>query len=205
MSKTAAKENFTLADAEGAFIEVVGAEALRSEFERIFFDKHLSPDQILGLWESNEEARPAIERLFGAEALEAAAERLQTAQAVGKAGDTAAQARQTADVQPKANGSSMPSGATAIPARARRRATTPPSVADGEFLLKIDPTWGDQKVFRHYRAALTAIHNSGQAPEIARFRAANTVVETRLRMKLPHRMTEIDAIYDLALSPEWRA
>jgi hypothetical protein len=70
--------------------------------------------------------------------------------------------------------------------------------------LKIDPTWGDQKVFRHYRAALIAIHNdhSGRAPEIARFRAANTVVETRLRMKLPHRLTEIEAIYDLARLPE---
>jgi hypothetical protein len=90
LSETPAKENFKLAGAEGAFTEVVGAEALRSEFERIFFDKHLSRDQILGLWESNEEARLAIERLFGAEALEAAAERLQTAQAVGEAGDTSA-------------------------------------------------------------------------------------------------------------------
>ena len=64
---------------------MVGAEALRSEFERIFFDKHLSRDQILGLWESNEEARLAIERLFGAEALEAAAERLQSFADVARA------------------------------------------------------------------------------------------------------------------------
>jgi len=52
MLEPAQDESFTLADAEGGFIEVTGAEALRSEFERIFFDKHLAPGQILGLWES---------------------------------------------------------------------------------------------------------------------------------------------------------
>jgi hypothetical protein len=71
------EESFTLADAEGGFIEVTGAEALRSKFERVFFDKHLSPDQILRLWESNEKARAAIEQLFGIETLNAVAERLE--------------------------------------------------------------------------------------------------------------------------------
>jgi hypothetical protein len=202
--ETAAQESFALADAEGGFIEVTGAEALRSEFERIFFDGLLSRDQILGLWESNEEARLAIERLFGAEALEAAAERQRSAHAAEDAGDKA-QPRQSPELHPKSNGSSPPSGAMPPPARAGRRATKHPSGA-AELLLKIDPAWGDQKVFRHYRAALFAIRNSrsGQAPEIERFRDANTVVETRLRMKLPERITEIDAIYDLALLPDGR-
>jgi hypothetical protein len=191
-SDTAAKERFTLVDAEGAFIEVIGAEALRSEFERVFFNKHLSPDQVLGLWESNEEARLAIERLFGAEVLGAAAERLQSAQT----GDTGAQTPQGAGGELKSNGLSLPSGATPTSAPAGRRAGKHPSVADAELLLEIDPTWGDEKVFRYYRAALITLQNkhSAQAPEIARFRNANTAVETRLRMKLPHRMPEIDAI-----------
>jgi hypothetical protein len=42
-------KSFTLADGEGSFIEVFAAEALRSEFERPFSDKHLSPDQILAI------------------------------------------------------------------------------------------------------------------------------------------------------------
>ena len=70
--------------------------------------------------------------------------------------------------------------------------------------MTIDPGWGDQKVLRHYRAALIAVHNrtSGNASEIARFREANAAVETRLRQKLAERVVEIDAIYDLALRPE---
>jgi hypothetical protein len=70
--------------------------------------------------------------------------------------------------------------------------------------LTIDPGWGDQKVLRHYRAALIAVHNrtSGKASEIARFRAAHAPIEARLRQKLPERMVEIDAIYDLALRSE---
>jgi hypothetical protein len=70
--------------------------------------------------------------------------------------------------------------------------------------LRIDPGWGDQKVSRHYRAGLIAVHNqnSGQESEIARFRNVNAAVETRLRGKLPQRMAAIDAIFDLALRPD---
>jgi hypothetical protein len=95
-------------------------------------------------------------------------------------------------------------GAGPPPARAERLATKHAPVAEAGLLLKIDPTWGDQKVFRYYRAALITLQNkhSAQAPEIAHFRNANTAVETGLRMKLPHRMPEIDAIYDLALLPD---
>src|SRR6266851_2317575 len=74
------EESFTLANAEGEFVEVVGGAVLRAEWERIFAAKHLSPDQIRALWEANDAARAAIERLFGAEALEIAAERLRAAE-----------------------------------------------------------------------------------------------------------------------------
>src|SRR5579859_6922924 len=63
-----AEEHYILIDADGAFIEVVGADALRAGFEQILFDKHLSPDQIVGVWESNEAARSTIERSFGPQA-----------------------------------------------------------------------------------------------------------------------------------------
>jgi hypothetical protein len=59
------EESFTLANAEGEFVEVVGGAALRAEWERIFAAQHLSPDQIRALWEANEVARAAIARLLG--------------------------------------------------------------------------------------------------------------------------------------------
>ena len=67
----------------------------------------------------------------------------------------------------------------------------------------IDPTWGDRKVFRHYRASLTAFRTNGspKPTEVVRFRAANSGTETRLRGKLPQLMREIDALYDGG--PEW--
>ena len=59
-------------------------------------------------------------------------------------------------------------------------------------------------MFRHYRAALIAVHNqnSGKASEIVRFREANAAVEARLRGKLPQWMTEIDAIFERGLRSE---
>jgi hypothetical protein len=69
-------ETYTLVDADGAFIEVAGSEALRDRFAEICCDKHLSPDQVAGVWESNEPARQAIERLFGPGALGLAAAHL---------------------------------------------------------------------------------------------------------------------------------
>jgi hypothetical protein len=64
-----AGETYYLVDADGAVIEVAGPDALRARFEEIVCDKHLSPDQVVGVWESNEPARQTIARLFGAEAL----------------------------------------------------------------------------------------------------------------------------------------
>jgi hypothetical protein len=63
--------------------------------------------------------------------------------------------------------------------------------------LQIDPTWGIQKIFQHYRAALSAL-DAGPArgrSQIATFRQVNIDVERRLRDKLSGRMRQIDAIY----------
>jgi len=79
-----AEERYTLVDADGACIEILGLDGLRAEFERVFFDKHLSPDQIAGVRESNEAARQTIERLFGPEVLAEAEEYLKFAQGVTK-------------------------------------------------------------------------------------------------------------------------
>jgi hypothetical protein len=188
------EESFTLVDAEGGFIEVTGAEALCSEFERIFFDKHLSPDQILGLWESNEPARAAIERLFGIEALNAAAERLAATQA-GCAHPTKVEA-----AEPQHEAAAKPPGTTAdsaMPARSGRRRRRHVPAIDSNLLVTIDPGWGDQRVFRYYRACLATFQNNGadEGRDIARFRAANSAIETRLRQKLPGLMQQIDAFY----------
>src|SRR5580700_5429666 len=189
-----AKDSFTLADAEGRFIKVTGT-TLRSEFERLFFDKHLSPDQVLGLWESNEAARAAIERRFGAEALNAAAERLAAVQAE-RGHPTAVEA-----AEPQQEAIAQPAGTTAdsaMPARSgrRRRRRHAPAI-DDDLLVTIDPGWGDQRVFRYYRACLATFQNNGagEPPDIARFRAANSAIETRLRQKLPGVMQQIDAFY----------
>jgi hypothetical protein len=188
-----AKDSFTLADAEGRFIKVTGT-TLRSEFERLFFDKHLSPDQIRGLWESNEAARAAIERLFGAEALNAAAERVAAVQAE-HGHPTAVGA---AESQHEA--AAKPAGTTAdsvMPARSGRRRRRHAPAIDPNLLVTIDPGWGDQRVFRYYRACLATFQDNGagEPPDIARFRAANSAIATRLRLKLPGLMQQIDAFY----------
>jgi hypothetical protein len=73
------QETFTLIDADGAFIEVVGPSALQNTFGDMFFNEQLSMDQITGLWESNEMARAAIARLLGPDALTLANARFQSA------------------------------------------------------------------------------------------------------------------------------
>ena len=64
-------------------------------------------------------------------------------------------------------------------------------------MLEINPSWGVQKIFQHYRAGLTALCDGRTCskPAIAEFREANIGVEQRLRSKLPSRMGPIDAIY----------
>jgi hypothetical protein len=68
------------------------------------------------------------------------------------------------------------------------------------LVLDINPTWGIQKVFQQYRAALNALgkNTMRDKPMVARFREANIGVEHRLRAQLPDRMKQIDAIYQRA-------
>jgi hypothetical protein len=163
------------------------AGALRAGFEQMVFDKHLSPDQIAGVWESNVPARRAIERLLGPEALTQAQEYLQSA----------------GGVRQRPNGANPPEPVAptlhTVASRQRPRQGSP-SGPDRTLALEINPTWGIQKIFQHYRAALTAL-DEGPArgkPAIARFRKANIDVEQRLRAKLPSRMRLIDTMYQRA-------
>ena len=72
-----------------------------------------------------------------------------------------------------------------------------PVNADQSLVIEINPTWGIQRIFQHYRAALTAITERGKqdAARVSQFRQANGSLEQRLRAKLPSRMREIDATY----------
>jgi hypothetical protein len=225
-------ESFTLVDAEGEFIEVVGAVAVRSAFERAFLDHRLSLDRIVKLWEANKPAREAIERLFGADALREVAERVRAVEAAREARvtqgirstehsgerpvqDPAAAAQgisataesparpgnksvppdaQSADEPPEPNGAGSATHSEPMPGSSPRRRARKRVDPNADLVLTIDRGWGDQKVFRYYRAALTAVHHRepGDTSEIARFREANAELETPLRAKLPAPMAEID-------------
>ena len=76
--------------------------------------------------------------------------------------------------------------------------------ADQSLVMAINPTWGIQKIFQHYRAALNALYDGPNRDQltIAKFRQANIGVEQRLQSKLPSRMGPIDAIYhSIGLEP----
>ena len=92
-------------------------------------------------------------------------------------------------------GLAAPSGEAA--ANREESALAPPSEPDRTLALEISPTWGIQKIFQHYRAALAALTETpaGDQRTIARFRQVNIAVEERLRAKLSSRIREIDAIY----------
>ncbi|HXP04911.1 MAG TPA: hypothetical protein VN808_12375 [Stellaceae bacterium] len=152
----------------------------------MFFDKHLSPDQITGVWESNEPARQTIECLFGPEALTRAQEYLQSAGGVRNppAGDPPDRTFPSPNI---VSGTQSPT-------------QDHPSEPDRALVLEINPTWGVQKLFQHYRAALAALSDNParDQPAVARFRQANIDVEERLRAKLPGCMGQIGAIYQSA-------
>jgi hypothetical protein len=196
------EESYALVDADGCVTDVVGAEALRAEFQRLFIDKHLALDQVRRLWESNEPARAAIERVFGAAALLPAFERLLPAEAAREKQPAGPGGGQRANTAPVQNGASPPETPRALAWTGKRVAENPYAASD--HCLRIEPGWGEQRVFRHCRAALIAVHNqnSGKASEIVRFREANAAVEARLRGKLPQWMTEIDAIFERGLRSE---
>ena len=177
-------ETYTLVDADGAFIEVAGSEALRDRFAEICCDKHLSPDQVAGVWESNEPARQAIERLFGPGALGSAAAHLSSSQ----------------EMRTPPSDGQRPQSETPSLDRPPVNGQDRPAQPDQALVLEINPIWGDQKLFQTYRAALTKLCNDAarDRPTIRDFRQANQAIETRLRTKLGDRMTQIDKIYTFA-------
>jgi hypothetical protein len=70
-------------------------------------------------------------------------------------------------------------------------------IPDPALVVTMDPTWGHQKIFQHYRARLRELHNdgTGKASLLVSFRESNSVVEGWLRQKVPDLMTQIDALY----------
>ncbi len=179
---TAADEtSFALIDAEGAFIEVTDIVALRDAFARLFADPYLSADQVLGLWESNETARDKLEQVFGAAALSEADSRRAAAERHG-----ASQASDRPKAAPRAGHSRS------------KRAKTVDRGSDIEAIqpLMIDPARSDETALRHYRAHLIALkRRRAMAATFVDFRRANHEIEERLRERLPHLMTDIDAIF----------
>ena len=176
-------EAFALVDADGVVIEVFGGDALRTRFEQMVFDKHLSPDQVLGVWESNEPARQAIERLFGKATLRSAKDHLKSLRKDRRS--VGVTQLETAGLQP---GPAV-SGANA--------ANTPSLASDPCLRLNIDPTWGIQRVFNHYRATLNTLCDqpTRSIDEITRFREANITLEQQFRAKLTNRVEMLEAIY----------
>jgi hypothetical protein len=180
---TSKNEAHALVDADGVVIEVVGGDALRTGFEQMVFDKRLSPDQVLGVWESNEPARLAIERLFGKAALRPAEDHLNSLRKYERLIDPA-----------------RPESAVRQPNQVVDRPSTWQasfSEPDPSLLLNIDPTWGIQKVFHHYRATLNTLCDkpARSMAKIARFREANITLEQQLRAKLPSRFEMLEAMY----------
>jgi hypothetical protein len=178
------EETNTLIDADGVVSEVIGADALRAAFERLLFDEHLSADQVAGVWETNEPARHAIERLFGPEVLTQAQEHLRSLQGV-RSPPSEDQPEPAASPRDEARSRERPG---------RNRLPEP----DRVLVLEVNPTWGVQKIFHHYRAALSALSDARDNSAIGRFRQANIAVEQRLRAKLSSRIGQIDAIYQRA-------
>ncbi len=150
------------------------------------FDKHLSPNQVHGVWESNEAARTIIEHSFGPGALAEAEDHLKSAQ--GVTNSSRDRHPRPADASHNATASRKGSWQDQL------------SELDRTLALEINPTWGVQKIFQHYRAALNALNDESarSKPTIARFRQANIGVEQLLRIKLPNRLRSIDAIYQSA-------
>jgi hypothetical protein len=183
------QESFTLADADGGFVDITGAGALRLAFEQLFFGPHLPPGQILGLWESNADARGVIKRVFGSAALDPAEARLRTAS--GQYEEELSERRAATRPSDKVGSATRP------PSRTRRQKSPNRSVLpQTELLLRIDPSWPQERVFQHYRARLKTLRKaSAKASTSVEFRHANRAIEARLRTGLPQLIKEIEAIY----------
>ena len=176
---------YAVIDMDGKVVEADSLSALRLVFNRLFTETALSPDQVLGLWESNELARHELEQTFGSDVLFDAERRWQAAD---RANQHPAQSNTTGTAQAQSNDLRRRSRSSGVQRKGSAQRT--------DLSLHIDPTWSDEILFHHYRKRLLALkRRRSRAESFVDFRRANCRVEARLREQLPHLMTEVDAIY----------
>ena len=171
---------YTLANAAGGFVEVDDLDALRDAFERLLLDPHLSPAEVTGLWESNEDAREAIETAFGADALQTVGARVKTSRAYQK----------------RHRGKQIVTGSVSTKPRGRPKTAPPPPIV-GQPRLSLDPGCSAEEAFKRYHQRLIELQNdgAGKASQIVAFREANRETEQWVRESLPELMPRIDSIY----------
>jgi hypothetical protein len=177
---------YVLVDADGNFIELTNPEALRVAFDDLFADRSLSPDQIIGLWESNDIALHQLIEAFGEAAVEISVARFSAA---------ADKSNRPRSLQPASQLSRSTIGAHPFLAPIH-----PNGVGDfGAPELKISPTWSDEKVLHHYQSHLLKMRlRRAPAAAFVNFRLANQPIEDRLRTRLPNLMGAIDEVYTWA-------
>ena len=171
---------YTLANAAGGFVEVDDLDALRDAFERLLLDPHLSPAEVTGLWESNEDARKAIENAFGADALQTVGARVKTSRAFQK----------------RHRRKQIVTGSVSTKRRGRPKTAPPPPIV-GQPRLSLDPGCSAEEAFKRYHQRLIELQNdgAGKASQIVAFREANRETEQWVRESLPELMPRIDSIY----------
>lgn len=174
-----------LIDAEGCLIEFDSLDGLREAFDRLFADPHLIEAQARGLWESNEIAREEIERAFGAEALADADLRRQSAE------------RGVSRLRPAPISRPMNASRATNARRPRQHsATCKRDTCNRVQVLPLDPSYGHEELFQHYRSGLLRLKRQrADAATFVDFREANRSLEVRLREHLPDRVAEIDGLY----------
>jgi hypothetical protein len=162
-------QDYTLVDADGDLIEVTGRTALRTEFEHLLLDKHLTANQIVGVWESNAAARAVLETARGETPLRQLEDHVKSVRNAAEINMTPVKDASTAQII----------GGTS------------------DLRVDIDPGWGTQKTFHRYREALEhyALNARATASEITEFRQANAAIEARLQARLPERMAQLNERY----------
>ncbi len=174
-----AEATCALIDVDGNFVEVEDLDALRKSFDQLFADRCLSPDQVVGLWESNKAARTDLENAFGKAALDEAERRLANA-------EEERQERSAAKIGQV--------GRSAVrPRRDRAKPIGPSSDLNG---MAVDPSWTDAKLLQLYQSRLASLKlRRASAAAFVEFRDANREIEARLRENSSHLIADIEAIY----------
>ena len=174
---------YSVVDADGVIGDYSDIASLKAAFERIALDQDLSPEQVARVWNCNQPAVYVVEAQLGTRALERVRARMNGAR------------HPTPAVTPAPQHCALNKDPS-LTRRPSRRGL----IATGTLQLEIDPGWGDQKIFQHYRARLHQLHDggAGKASVLARFRETNGAIEARLRRMLPEQMQQIDAVYAYA-------